>query len=153
MDSKKRKRDIVDWIGRPRKLTLSNDYDEAEGNEEDVSATEASTEDNSLIDEYKEGCEYYQWYDSEDTRLSDAKITEKEASSRHKGKSLLSDSSEMSDNSDDDDDGTGDGNNNWYGNGKVNSRGDNNNNSRGGSTEWMGFLNPNALSEIFGAID
>ena len=43
LDSKKRERDIVDWIGRPRKPPLSNKDEETEGKEEDVGATQAST--------------------------------------------------------------------------------------------------------------
>ena len=49
LDSKKRKRDIADCINRPRKLSSSNEDKEAEGKEEDVSATQASIEDNPPI--------------------------------------------------------------------------------------------------------
>ena len=49
-DSEKRKRDIVDWIGRPRKPLSRNEDEEAEGEEENFSATQASTEDNSHVD-------------------------------------------------------------------------------------------------------
>ena len=69
LDSEKRERDITDWIGRPREPPSSNEDEEAEGEEEYVGATQASTEDNSPIDEYEEGCEYGQEYNCEDTRL------------------------------------------------------------------------------------
>ena len=42
-DSKKLKRDIADWIGRPPHPPLSNEDEEAEGKEEEVCATQAST--------------------------------------------------------------------------------------------------------------
>ena len=42
-DSKKRERDIADWIFRPREPPSSNKYEEAEGEEEDVGYTQAST--------------------------------------------------------------------------------------------------------------
>ena len=48
--SEKRERDIVDWIGRPRKPLSRNKDEEAEGEEENFSATQTSTEDNSHVD-------------------------------------------------------------------------------------------------------
>ena len=41
--SEKRERDIADWIGQPRKPPSSNKDKEAEGEEEDSGATQAST--------------------------------------------------------------------------------------------------------------
>ena len=88
--------------------------------------------------------------------LSYAKNTEEEASSRHKGESLLSDSSDSDDN-DDDDDETGAKDNTCYGD----TDGDGANASNGGgdstgagegSAEWMQFLSPSALSEMLGAM-
>ena len=73
MDRNKLKRDITKRIGRPRKLPLRNEDGEAEGKQEDVSATQSSTEDNFLINEYEEGCEYDQKDNCEYTVLSDAK--------------------------------------------------------------------------------
>ena len=84
-DSKKRERDIAEWICRPHKPSSSNEDDEAEGKEEDFDATQASTEYNYHINKYKEGCEYDMEDDRKDTVLSDAKNTEEEASSRQKG--------------------------------------------------------------------
>ena len=52
MDSEKRERDIVDWIGRPGKPSLRNEDEEAEFEEEDVGATQASIEDNSPLEKY-----------------------------------------------------------------------------------------------------
>ena len=52
MVSEKRKRDIAYWIGRPSKPPLRNKDNEAEGEEEDVGDTQASTEDNSPINKY-----------------------------------------------------------------------------------------------------
>ena len=52
-DSEKRKRDIADWIGGPCKTPSSNKDKESEGEEEDVSATQASTEENYSINEYE----------------------------------------------------------------------------------------------------
>ena len=43
LDSKKRKRDIADWIIRPRKSPSRNEVEETECKEEDVGATQAST--------------------------------------------------------------------------------------------------------------
>ena len=43
LDSKKREREIADWIGRPRKSPSSNEDEESEGKEEDVGSTQAST--------------------------------------------------------------------------------------------------------------
>ena len=54
-DSKKCKRDIADWIGRYHKPPSRNEDEEAEGEEEDVGATQSSTEDNSPIEKYEEG--------------------------------------------------------------------------------------------------
>ena len=51
LESKKRRRDIMDSIGRLRKHPSRNKDDKAEGEEEDVIANQASTEDNSPIDE------------------------------------------------------------------------------------------------------
>ena len=107
LDSKKRKRYIADWIGRHLKTPPSNEDEEAEVEEEDVGATQSSTEDNSPIEEYEEGCEYDREYDREDTVLLDATNTKEEASSRHEGESPSSDLSERSDENDDDDDGIG----------------------------------------------
>ena len=73
MDIEKRKRDIEDWIGRPCENPSSNKDEEAEGKEEDVSTPQASTEDNSPIDEYEEGLDYDREDDHEDTRLLDEK--------------------------------------------------------------------------------
>ena len=104
---KKRERDIAYWIDRPRKPPSSNKYEEAEGKEEDVGATQDSTEDNYPIGKYEEGRGYYQGNDRKDTVVLDTKNTNEEASLRHEGESSLSDSSERSDNNDDDDDVTG----------------------------------------------
>ena len=83
LDSEKRQRDIEDWISRPREPPLRNKDEEAKVEEEDVGATQASTEDNSPIDEYEEGCEF-NWEDNrEDTMLLYAKNTKEEASSMH----------------------------------------------------------------------
>ena len=73
MDSKKRERDIADWIGRPYKPPSRNEDEEAEGKEEDVGATQASTEDKSLIKEYEEGREFDWEDDRKDTGLWDEK--------------------------------------------------------------------------------
>ena len=43
LDREKRERDIADWIGRPREPPSRNEDEEAEGKEEDVGATQAST--------------------------------------------------------------------------------------------------------------
>ena len=125
MDSEKRKRDSTDWIGRPCKPPSRNEDEEAEGEEEDVGSTQASREDNSPIDEYKEGHEFDWEDDREDNLLSYAKNTEEEASLRHKGESPSSDSSDSEDN-DDDDDNTGAKYNTCYddGNGAVDGGGD-----------------------------
>ena len=132
-DSKKRERDIADWIGRPRKPPLSNEDDEYEGKEEHVGATKASTEDNSPIDEYEEGREYNREDDRKETVILDAKKTEEEASLRHEGKLPSSDLSERSYDNNDDDDGTGSKENNCYGDGDGG--GDRNTGAEGGSTE------------------
>ena len=50
LDSKKRERDIADWISQPREPPSINEDKEGEGEEEDVGATQDSTEDNSPID-------------------------------------------------------------------------------------------------------
>ena len=89
---------------------MRNEDEEAEDEEEDFGATQASTEYNSPIDEYEEGCEYDREDDREDTRLSDEKNTKEEALSRHEGQLSLSDFSD-SDNNDDYDDKTGAENN------------------------------------------
>ena len=73
MDSKKHERYIADWIGRPWELPSRNEDEEAEGEEEDVGATKASSEDNSHINEYVEGKEFDWEDDREDTGLSDEK--------------------------------------------------------------------------------
>ena len=49
LDIKKRKRDIAEWVVQPRKLPFSNEDKEAEGREEEVGPTQASTEYNSPI--------------------------------------------------------------------------------------------------------
>ena len=49
LDSKKRKRDIADWIGRPREPPSRSDNEEAEWKEENVGAAQASTEYNFPI--------------------------------------------------------------------------------------------------------
>ena len=103
MDSEKHERDIADWISQPRKPPSINKDEEAESKEEDVGATEASTEDSSPIDKYEEVFEYDRKDDRKYTVLSDAKNTKEEASSRHKGESLLLDSSDRSDDNNDDD--------------------------------------------------
>ena len=61
-----------------------------------------------------------------------------------------SDSLERSYDNDDDDDGTGAEDKNCYRDGDGG--GDMNTGSEGGSTEWMRFLSPSALSETFGAM-
>ena len=81
LDSKKRKRDITEWIGRPRKPPSSNEDEEAEGEEEEVGATQATIEENSPINKYEEGREYDKEDDREDTVLSDAK--------KHRGRSFI----------------------------------------------------------------
>ena len=86
-DGKKRERDIADWIGRPCKPPSINKDEEAEGEEEDIGAAQASTEYNSPIDEYEKDCEYNQEDDHKYTRLLNEKNTKEEASSRHKGES------------------------------------------------------------------
>ena len=48
-DSEKRERDIADWIVRPRKPPLRTEDEGAEGKEEDVGTTQASTEDISPV--------------------------------------------------------------------------------------------------------
>ena len=48
-DSEKRDRDITDWIVEPYKPPSSSKNEKAEGKEEDVSATQASTGDKSSI--------------------------------------------------------------------------------------------------------
>ena len=53
----RRKRDITDWIGRPHEPPSRNKDEEAEGEKYDVGATQALTEENSPINEYKEGCD------------------------------------------------------------------------------------------------
>ena len=155
MDSEKRDRDIADWIGLPRKPPSRNEDEEAEGEEEDVGATLASTEDNSPIDKYEEGCEFDWEDDREVTGLSDEKNTEEEASSRHEVESLSWDSSGSSDSddNDDDDDNTGAEYNTCYGNcdGDGDGGGDSTG-AGGGSEEWMRFLSPSALSETLGAM-
>ena len=103
LDREKRERDIADWIGRPVEPPSRNEDEEAEGEEEDVGATQASKEDNTPIDKYDGGREFEWEEDREDTVLSDEKKTKIEASSRHEGESLLSDSSDYDDNDDDDD--------------------------------------------------
>ena len=75
MGSEKLKRDIAEWIGRPRKLPSSNKDEEAEGKKEDVGATQASTEDKSPIVEYEESREYEREDNRKDTMLSNAKNT------------------------------------------------------------------------------
>ena len=118
---------------------MRNKDEEAEGEEEDAGVTQASTEDNSVIDEYEEGCEYDREDNCEDTVLSNENTTKEEASSRHEGESSSSDSSERYDENDDDDDGTsakdntcyGDGN--CYGDGDCDGRDDGNTGGRGGS--------------------
>ena len=50
-DRNKHTRDIAYWIGQPRGSPLRNEEEESEGEEEDVSATKSSTEDNSPINE------------------------------------------------------------------------------------------------------
>ena len=88
MDSEKRKRDIAEWISRPHKPPSSNEDEEAEGEEIDVSATQASTKDNSLIKKYNENREYDREDDRKDTELSNTKSTEEEASSVHEDELL-----------------------------------------------------------------
>ena len=44
LDNEKCERDIADWIGQPCKPPSSNEDEEAEGDEEDVGATQASIE-------------------------------------------------------------------------------------------------------------
>ena len=83
--------------------------------------------------------------------ISKAKNTEEEASLRHEGESLLSDSLERSDNNDEDDDRNGAEGNNCYGDG--NGRGGRNTNTGGGFAEWLGLLIPSALTEAFGAME
>ena len=51
-DREKRKRNIADCIGRPSKPPSRNKDEGAEVEEEDFGATQASTEENSPIDEY-----------------------------------------------------------------------------------------------------
>ena len=55
LDSEKRKIDIADWICQPRKPPSSNEDKEYKNKEEDVVATQASTEDNSSTNVYKKG--------------------------------------------------------------------------------------------------
>ena len=43
LESKKPKRDIVEWIGQPRKPPSSNNAEKAKGKEEDVGSTQVST--------------------------------------------------------------------------------------------------------------
>ena len=43
LDREKRERDIADWIGRPWKPPSSSKDKEAEGKEEDIGSTQAST--------------------------------------------------------------------------------------------------------------
>ena len=50
LDNEKRQRDIADWISQPREPPSINEDKEGEGEEEDVGATQDSTEDNSPID-------------------------------------------------------------------------------------------------------
>ena len=152
MDIEKRERDIADWIGRPREPPLRIEDMEAEGEKDDVGATQASTEDNSYIEEYEEGREFDWEDDREDTVLSYAKNTKEEASSMHEGESLSSDSSDSSDSDDNDDDdyNTGAKDNTCYGSGEGTGAGDGGCDSTGaggGSMEWMRFLSPSALSE------
>ena len=54
MDREKREREFADWIGQPHKPTSSNKDEKYGGKEEYVCDTQASTEDNSPIDEYRE---------------------------------------------------------------------------------------------------
>ena len=68
-DSEKRKRDIASWIGWPCEPLSRNEDEESEGEEKDVGATQASTEDNSPIDKYKEGRELDWKDDCKDTVL------------------------------------------------------------------------------------
>ena len=49
------KRDIVEWISRLRKPPSINKDKEAEGKEEYLGATQASTKENSSIKKYEEG--------------------------------------------------------------------------------------------------
>ena len=56
-DSKKRKRDIADWIGQHREPPSINSDGEAEGKEKDAVATQESTEYKSSIEKYEEGRE------------------------------------------------------------------------------------------------
>ena len=94
--------------------------------------------------------------------LLDAKNTEEEASSRDKGKFLLSDLLERSDDNNNDDEGTvakdnncyGNGDSNINGNGNINRNGggDRNTGAGGGSGKCLGFLSPSALTEAFGAM-
>ena len=58
LDSKNHERDIADWIGRPREPLLRNEDKEDESEEEDVGATQASTEDNHPINKYEEGRDF-----------------------------------------------------------------------------------------------
>ena len=104
MDNDESERDTVECIGRLQRLPSSNKDEESEVKEEDVGATQASTEYNSPIDEYEEGREYNQEDSRKDTVLSNAKNTEEEASLRHKGESSSLDLSERSDDSNEDDD-------------------------------------------------
>ena len=106
-DSKKSERDIADLISRPRKPPPSNKDEDAEGDEGYFGATQASTEENSPINKYKEVRKYDREDDCKHTVIPDAKITKVESSSRHKVESSLSDSPERSDGNDDDYDGTG----------------------------------------------
>ena len=79
LDSQKCEREIVEWISRPRKPPSSNEYNEAEGEEEDVGATQYSADDNSQVDEYGEGCEYNQEDNRKDIVLYNIKNIEEEA--------------------------------------------------------------------------
>ena len=53
LDSENRGRGIAEWISRLRKPLSSNKDGEAEGKEEEVSSTQASTEEKPPINEYE----------------------------------------------------------------------------------------------------
>ena len=97
----------MNWIDRHRESPSINKDKESEDEEEDVRATQSSTENNSPIEKYEEGRQFDWDEHREDTGLSDEKNTEEEASLRHKGESPSLDLSDSEDN-DDDDDKTGD---------------------------------------------
>ena len=120
-DREKHERDIVERISQPLKPPSINKDEEDEGQEEDVGATLASTEDTPPVDKDDEGNEDNKEDDYEDTVLSDYEDTKEETSSGHEGKLPSLYLLESSDDKYEDDDGTGAEDNNCDRNGNGDS--------------------------------